>query len=119
MALRVAPPPVRRIFTRNRGTQPAVAEACPLLEGRRSPDRPLRWNSRATTRRQRQRRRARALHATRRTDMKQLKVTHLTSLFAGIFFAAILVTGCGGADDSGRDDESAAADQSAAADESV
>jgi len=35
----------------------------------------------------------------------------MTSIFAGLFFAAMLLSGCSGADDSGRDDESADADE--------
>jgi hypothetical protein len=51
--------------------------------------------------------------------MSQRKTKQITSIFACLFFGAMLLSGCGGADDSGRDDESAGADESAGVDEAV
>src|SRR5215204_5055246 len=52
-------------------------------------------------------------------DMSKTTTTHTAYLVAPLFFAAMLVSGCGGADDTGFDDEIDDTEESADTDESV
>jgi hypothetical protein len=51
--------------------------------------------------------------------MRKPKTTHITSIVAPLFIAAMLVCGCGGVDDGGVEDETADTDESVETDESI